>query len=329
MRACLLALLMLLGGVAHGETILRMAAIAPDGSPWTRELKAFAREVETRTNGRVRLKWYWGAIAGDELQALDRIKRDQLDGEAGAQICDRVAPSLRVMRMLGLFQSWDEALYVVSRMRSTLDGELRQSGFVGFVSGMGNDILFTRTPLRTLADLRKTRVWHWSLDEVLGAQLRAIGVSTVPSDVADAMKGYDENRFDAFVSIPLGALAYQWSARTRYFTDLRLAFLPGCLVVANRSFDVLSVEDQKAFRESAAKLMVRFEDLGRTLDKRLVGGLFERQGLRHVAASEMFRSELFAAAEEARTHVPASLVPPALLQKVGGWLADYRAQNHR
>jgi len=328
MRACFLALL-LAGSVARADTVLRMAAIAPDGSPWTRELKAFARELESRTKGRVRLKWYWGAIAGDELQVLDRIKRDQLDGEAGAQFCDRLAPSLRVMRMLGLFQSWDEAQYVEARLHSTLEAEFRQAGFTGFASGMGNDILFTRSPVRSLADLRKIRIWHWSLDDVLGAQLKAMGVSTVPTDVADAMKAYDDNKFDAFVSIPLGALAYQWSARTRYFTDLRLAFLPGCLVVANRGFDMLSVEDQHAFREAAAKLTVRFEDLGRTLDKRLVGGLFERQGLKHVPASELFRSELFAAAEEARAHVPPSLVPPQLMQKVGGWLADYRAQNHR
>jgi TRAP-type C4-dicarboxylate transport system substrate-binding protein len=328
MRACLLALVAVTS-LARAEVTLRMAAIAPDGSPWTRELKAFARELDTRTKGRVHLKWYWGAIAGDELQVLDRIKRDQLDGEAGAQFCDRVAPSLRVMRMLGLFQSWDEALYVVARMRSTLDGEFRQSGFTGFVSGMGNDILFTRAPVRSLADLRKTRLWHWSLDNILDTQLRSLGIPTVPTDVGDAMKAYDDDKVDAFVTIPMAALSYQWSARTRYFTDLRFAFLPGCLVVANRAFDSLSVDDQRAFREVAAKLLVRFEDLGRTLDRKLVGGLFARQGLTPVPASKMFRSELFAAAEEARQHVPPALVPVSLMQKVGGWLADYRAQNHR
>src|SRR6476620_405630 len=123
MRALLL--LLLLAPPARAEVVLRMAAIAPDGSPWTRELKAFAREIESRTRGRVRIKWYWGAIAGDELQVLERIQRDQLDGEAGAQFCDRLAPSLRVMRILGLIQSWDEALHVIARMRRTLDGEFR------------------------------------------------------------------------------------------------------------------------------------------------------------------------------------------------------------
>jgi TRAP-type transport system periplasmic protein len=319
--------LFLLGAPARADVVLRMAAIAPDGSPWTRELKAFAREVESRTHGRVRIKWYFGAIAGDELQVLDRIRRDQLDGEAGAQLCDRLAPSLRVMRVLGLIQTWDEAMYVIGRMRHTLDGELRQNGFTGFVSGMGNDILFTRNAVHNLDELRKTHLWVWSLDAILIAQFNAIGVTTVPTDVGDAMKAYEDGRVDAFISIPLGALAYQWSARTRYFTDLRFSFLPGCLVFSNRSFDPLTLDEQQAIREAAAKLSVRFEDLGRTLDRKLTGGLFQRQGTRSQPASDLFRAQLFAAAEDARTHIPRTLIAPELVQKVSGWLADYRAQH--
>src|SRR6185436_18572099 len=313
MRA-LLWLLVCLAVPARADVVLRMAAIAPDGSPWTRELKAFAREIEARTKGRVRMKWYWGAIAGDELQVLERIQRDQLDGEAGAQLCDRLAPSLRVMRVLGLVQSWDEAMHVIARMRKTLDAEFHQHGFAGFVSGMGNDILFSRRPIHNLDDLRRTRLWVWSLDLMLIEQLRAAGVTTVSTDVGDAMRAYDEGRFDAFISIPLGALAYQWSARTRYFTDLHFSFLPGCVVFANRAFDALQLDEQEAIRESAAKLTVRFEDLGRTLERKLLSGLFQKQGTRPQPANEVFRAQLFTAAEDARQRLPPSLIEGALVQ---------------
>jgi TRAP-type C4-dicarboxylate transport system substrate-binding protein len=326
MRALLL--LLCLAAPAHAEVILRMAAIAPDGSPWTRELKAFSREVESRTKGRVRIKWYWGAIAGDELQVLQRIRRDQLDGQAGAQVCDRLAPSLRVMRVLGLVQSWDEAMYVLGRMRRTVDAELRQHGFAGFVSGMGNDILFSRRAVHDLDELKKTHVWVWSLDDMIIEQLKALGVPTISTEVGDALGAYEDGRVDAFISIPQGALAYQWSARTHYFTDLRFSFLPGCLVFANRAFDALQLDEQQAILESGAKLVVRFEDLGRSLDRKLTAGLFQRQGTHAQPASDLFRAQLFAAAEEARQHIPPSLVSPEWVQKVGGWLADYRAQHH-
>jgi TRAP-type C4-dicarboxylate transport system substrate-binding protein len=323
----ILPLLCALAAPARADVVLRMAAIAPDGASWTRELKAFSREIETRTHGRVRMKWYWGAIAGDELQVLDRIKRDQLDGQAGAQVCDRLAPSLRVTRMLGLFQSWDEALYVIGRLRATVDGELRKHGFFGLVSGMGSDILFTRRPVRSLSDLKTTRLWLWNLDETMNQQLTAAGLHTLALPVEDAMQAYDDGRVDGFVSIPTGALAYQWSARSHYFTDLRFGFLPGCLVIANRAFDALSLDEQQAVRDAGAKLAVRFEDLGRTQERQLVTGLLQKQGVRALPASDSFRAEFFSAAEDARQHIPPSLVPSSLLQKVGGWLADYRAQH--
>src|SRR3954453_10187849 len=78
---------------------LRMAAIAPEGTAWARELHALARDIETHTNGAVSMKWYLGGIAGDELTAVDRVRRGQLDGVGGALFCTRLAPSLWVLRL--------------------------------------------------------------------------------------------------------------------------------------------------------------------------------------------------------------------------------------
>ena len=325
----LLALLLVLAAPARADVVLRMAGIAPDGTSWTRELKAFARAVETGTHGRVRMKWYWGGIAGDELQVFQRIKRDQLDGQAAAQACESIAPSLRIVRMLGLFQSREETTWVLRRLRDTLDEELRKAGFVGFFAGMGTDILFTRKPVHRLADLKKMHLWLWDIDELMRVQLEAIGIHPTVLPIDEALPAYEQGRTDGFFAIPTAALAYQWSARARYFTDLRLGFLSGCLIIANRAFDALSIEDQRVIRDAAAELVARFEELGRSDDNRLLGGLFQKQGLRAVPASPELRAEFFAAAEEARQHIPPLLVSPALLQKVGGWLADFRAQHPR
>src|SRR3970282_1171771 len=66
---------------AAGEAVvLRIATAAPERSGWAREITAFSREVERETQGRVKLKWYWGSVAGDELEVMSRIQRGQLDG---------------------------------------------------------------------------------------------------------------------------------------------------------------------------------------------------------------------------------------------------------
>jgi TRAP-type C4-dicarboxylate transport system substrate-binding protein len=81
---------------------LRMAAVAPEGSEWARELHATSREVATATGGEVQIKWYLGGIAGDELAALARVRRGQLDGMGGASFCVRLAPSLRALQVFEL-----------------------------------------------------------------------------------------------------------------------------------------------------------------------------------------------------------------------------------
>jgi TRAP-type C4-dicarboxylate transport system substrate-binding protein len=327
--SAVLTALALLAGPADAEKIqLRMAGVAPDGASWTRELKAFSREVETHTEGRVTVKWYWGGIAGDELTVLDRIRRGQLDGQAGVQFCDRLAPSLRVMRVLGLFQNYAENSYVLRRLGGVLEKEFRQSGFIGFATGMGNDIIFTREPVRSLADLRRTKLWVWDLDHVLSAQLQKLGVPIVNLPIDQATGAYDGRRTDGFVAIPTATLAFQWSAQAHWFTDLRLAFLSGCLTISNRVYDALDTKDQQAVREAIAKLRIRFEDLVRSQDAALLGGLFAKQGTRPLPPTPTFRAEFLDGAREARSAIPTNLVAPALIEQVQGWLADYRAEHN-
>src|SRR5437879_10097713 len=87
---------------------IRMAAYAPEGTSWAREFHTIDREVQEATRGRVQMHWVLGGIAGDELTALDRVRKGQLDGEAGALFCEKLAPSMRVGRIVGLFQNREE-----------------------------------------------------------------------------------------------------------------------------------------------------------------------------------------------------------------------------
>src|SRR5207253_2207055 len=70
--------------------VIRIATIVPDGTAYAREFRAFARELESVTNGSTKVKIYFGGVAGDELQVFDRIRRGQLDGVvSGGIICER------------------------------------------------------------------------------------------------------------------------------------------------------------------------------------------------------------------------------------------------
>ena len=326
-----LALVCALSSSAVAEPIiLRFATAAPDGTAWARLFRAMGRDIESDSKGALTAKWYFGGIAGSELETLERLKKNQLDGVmSGGPLCMKLSPSMQALRLIGLYQSRAEAAYVLGRLRPTVDREITEAGFhnVG-VAMLGPDVLFTRTPVTSVAELRKTRLWVWDSDPAMLAQFAAIGVPTAGMGVERAASAYEEKRIDGFLSVPTAALAFQWSAATKSLVELRLGYLPGCMVMSERVWDTLDVDERAAVNAGLAKFDARLEDLGRHQDAELLGGLFERQGLKRVTISPAFATEFMALAKSARDALRDKLLSGALIDRISGWLNDYRAEHH-
>ncbi|HUS66217.1 MAG TPA: TRAP transporter substrate-binding protein DctP [Kofleriaceae bacterium] len=325
----LLALGLALSGSARAAepVTLRLASVVPDGTAWARELKAFAREVHQLTDGRVLIKWSLGGIAGDDIEAAARIARGQLDGVgAGAWQCERWAPSIKVTRLPGLFRSREESRHVAGRLRAVLDDEYRKSGFVYLGdSQVGPSMIFTRNPVKTFDELRRVRLWSLDNDETKRRLLSALGLNLASASFARSRPMYDEGQVDGFLAPPSGALAFQWSTQARHLIDLTTDHIYACVVVTARAFDALSLEDQRTIRAGAAKFVARFDDVGATADRELIGGLFERQGVRVIRPDAAFRAAFDAAARAVWD--ADKQIPQALIQQVQGYLASYRAQK--
>jgi TRAP-type C4-dicarboxylate transport system substrate-binding protein len=318
--------LLLLGQLAGAEpTVLRMAAIAPEGTAWAREVKAFARDVEAQSGGALRLKWYLGGIAGDELEAVERVRRGQLDGVGGAIFCQRLAPTLVAARQPGLFASRDEAIYVLGRLKGQLDEEFAKSGFVSLGTGVfGVDVLFSQKPVRSMADLQGKRYWAWSLDPVWQHMLPELGAQLVSSNLEGVGPAWAHGHIDGMFVMPLAALGYQWSTQTPYYSDLEASVLPGCLVVSQKAFDPLPTEQKQILQAAAAKFVFHFNAVTRELDAQLVDGLFEKQGVIKVPATSALRAEYAAATKAARGRLRDKLVPAALATAVDKLIDEYR-----
>jgi TRAP-type C4-dicarboxylate transport system substrate-binding protein len=324
MRALAPAIL-LLSTVAQAEPItLRMASIAPDGTAWAHELRAFAREVETVTLGRVRMKWYFGAMAGDETSVLDRIRRGQLDGEGAGHACDRLAPTLNVMRLVGLLRTRAEERYVLQRLRDDIDAEFAREGFVALGAGsLGIMLLWSRTPVRSMIELRRLRWWVSDQDEYIRGLARSLGLKLVPTTEIDAGRAYDEGQLDGFIAIPSSLLAFQWSSRVRNFTELPMGSINGCLLVSQRALARLDPQDQVELRAAGAKATARLDDIADQQQQLVPSMLVGKQAIERVVPDEPFRAAFYDAAKNGR----ARQIDPALLARVLSLLADYRAEH--
>ena len=147
-----------------------------------------ARELETTTHGDVRMKWYLGGIAGDEATALDRVRRGQLDGVAGALFCGSLSPTLAVTRVAGLVQSRDEALHLLNHLRPRIDEDFKKTASSpSCIGNFGNDIMLPARPRRRFAELRKRP--HVDLERRHGAarQMELMGLNMVPATIDAAL----------------------------------------------------------------------------------------------------------------------------------------------
>jgi TRAP-type transport system periplasmic protein len=314
---------------ASAEThVLRIATAAPDGSAWARELKAVTRDLETASHGELSLKWYFGSIAGTELEVEDRIRRKQLDGIAsGGMLCMRLAPTMRIARIPGLFQSREEVMQVLGRLHTEIEGEMRLRGFVSLGwSGFGFDAVFSRAPVASMADLRNGKFWLWSLDPVWQSFAREMGISFVVSEPNEASAAFRDQALAGMIADPSVALAFQWSTETRYFTPLDASFLPVCVMMSTAAYDELEPEAREQLRAASAKMLARVNIVTEDADRALVNGLFERQGLHRVPVSPEFKRAFIEEAQRARHALGDRLVPVALLDRVDAILAELRGR---
>jgi TRAP-type C4-dicarboxylate transport system substrate-binding protein len=160
----LLMLVMSLSGIA-GAATLKIATVTPEGSQWMKDMRASAKEIKERTEGRVQIKYYGGGVMGNDTKVLGKIRIGALQG--GAFTPSALAnqyPNLNIYGMPLVFDSEEEAAYVRGKLDSKLQAGMEEAGFVsfGFAAG-GFAIIMSNTPVRSLDDLTTSVMHPWRL----------------------------------------------------------------------------------------------------------------------------------------------------------------------
>jgi len=246
----------------------------------------------------------------------------------GASRAQKLAPSLRAARLAGMYESREEVIYVMGRLKPVLDEEFRRSGFANLGEAVfGADVLFSRQPIQSMDQLKTAKLWAWNQDPVWQQLAGEMGFKMVSSTIEEHSPTWRRKSYDAFFTVPSVALAFQWSTEVPYYTDFAATMLPACLVVSNTAMDPLPMELKQILISSSAKFMQRFNKISQSLDESLANGLFEKQGLKRVETPPKLRADFFAAAHAARQRLGAALIAPALLASVERMLAEFRMQR--
>jgi TRAP-type C4-dicarboxylate transport system substrate-binding protein len=233
---------------AHADNVeLRIATLAPSGSPWMEVLDKANAEIKDKTGGRVTLKYFEGGQQGDEKDFVRKIKLGQLDGAAVTSIgLAMIDESIRVLELPMLFESAEEVDYVADKMWPHFQEKFAKKGFVLQDRGEVGWVYFLSTSkVESIGDLKGMKLWMWGDDALVGAMFKKLGLNGVPLGVPEVDASLTSGKINACYGSPVAAVALQWYSKVKFMTSMPMSFAIGATVVSVDSLKKLSADDQK------------------------------------------------------------------------------------
>ena len=222
----LTAALYLLCQPAWAQT-LKIATLAPEGSFWMVEMRAGAREIEARTDGRVKFRFYGGGVQGNDNQVRRKMRIGQLHGAmftSGA--LGEFAVEAEAYALPLTFENMDEVRYVRERMDGKVRRALEENGMVNFgLSGAGVGYMMSNVPVRTLEDMSGQKTWVQEGDKIAYEAFKSLGISPVTMPLTDVLTGLQTELLDSVTVSPVGAVVLQLHTKLRYITNLPLSYV--------------------------------------------------------------------------------------------------------
>lgn len=318
-------LIVLVAATSASAGALKFASLAPEGTSWMKQMRLLADELTAATQGRVTLKLYPGGVAGDERDVLRKIRMGQLHG-AGftGNGLGEILPAVRVFDTPFLFESISEYDSVLVTVTDTLQALFREKGYelAGWAS-VGWVHLFSKNPIATVDDLKRSRAWVWETDPLASALFAKIGVSPIPLALPQVLTSLQTGVVDAAYISPSAAVSLQWFTRVKHMTDLPLTHSTGAVVLSDGFLSKLSSEDRASTLRLFRRHMETLEPIIREEERRSLEVL-AAEGIIPVAVAPEDAAAFSAVGAELRRDLADKLYPAWLLAMVENLLAELR-----
>lgn len=328
----LIALFLGFGGFTATAAVaaeLKIATLSPDGSFWMTEMREGAREIEQKTQQRVRFKFYPGGVMGNDDAVLRKMRLGQLHGAAFTNgSLNDFYPDNQVYNLVLKFRSYEEADFVRRQMDPLIVAGFEKAGFTTLgLSEIGFAYIMSTQPVRNAADMRKLKAWVPDNNNVALQTIKAFNITPIPLPLRDVLVGLKTGLIDTVAASPTGAIALQWHTQVKYLTDLPLLFIYGVLVVDGRAFDKIDAADQQIVREVMQRVTREVDQRARQ-DNLAALEAMRKRGIEFITPSEDAIAGLREVIANAnRNLITSGKMSAQIVETLDAHLARFRAQG--
>ncbi|MBN1356084.1 TRAP transporter substrate-binding protein DctP [bacterium] len=314
--------------VSTNDITLKIATIAPDGSPWIKEFQKMAEEVRDLTGGQVKFKIYPGGILGDDDVVIRKIRVGQLDGAmlTGGGLSS-IYDGFRAFALPRMFFDIVEVDHALQKLRPDLATEFRKAGYepLGF-AGIGFTYMFTRQPMPNASALKKAKAWLLENDPVMKAIYQVAGVTPVSVGIGDVMTALQTGLLDCVFNTPSGVLALQWFTKVNIMTDIPLTYSIGGFLVSSKSWNKIPEGNQRIVQERVSTHLEQITANGRKEDERALS-IISQRGVEIQKPTPELRMDFERISKSVRLSLVGPYVPPESFNRLQDILAVFRTDQ--
>lgn len=313
---------------AAKTVVIKLATLAPEGSSWIETFNSIDAEIQQKTNGQVRCKFYAGGVLGDEKDMLRKMHIGQIHAAALTSAgLSAIFSEMDVFQIPFLFETHDEVDFVLTEMDAFFRNGFDKKNYVllgwseaGFVR------LMSTKPIATIADLRKVKVWTWEDAPMTKAIFDEANVSAIPLSVPDVLVGLQTGLVDVVYAPPTGAISLQWFTKTQYMTDVNLLYLIGAVVIKKNVFNKISPAHQKILIEVWHRQMSQLKQKIRKENQEAIQ-VMVKQGIKIISPSPDQVAEYKKVSAKAMQRLEGETFSKKIRDEVSAKLKAYRKNN--
>ncbi|MBI1908882.1 MAG: TRAP transporter substrate-binding protein DctP [Deltaproteobacteria bacterium] len=278
---------------AAGPVEIKFANLAPEGSAWANVMTEMDKEVQAASGGRLKFKFYWGGVMGDEPDMIRKLRINQIQagGFTGLGL-GTIVPAIRLLELPAAFTDTTALDQAKEKFLPQFKEEFQKKGFVflGYAD-VGPINIFANKPIRSMADMKGAKFWMWEGDPLAQSAFKALQVAPIPLPVPDVLTSLQTNMIDAVYGPPLGVTALQWHTRVKYVMDFRFNYAMGGFIIDKKFYDSLPPDLKKILTETSQKYCLKLVERTRSDNDKALAAL-KAAGIQVVTVAEKDKTEM-------------------------------------
>ena len=247
--------------VRAADFVMKFGISQPKGSDRAASMEFFEKELEKRSNGRIDVENYFGAVLGNEREMMDMVATGALQGTRGGMFTD-ANPKFVIFMMPFLVNGWEQATRLVqSDWAMEIAKDSQKNGYhipaIGVSNGFrawSNNI----RPIKSAEDFKGLRI-RVPQQEVYQLSMKAFGANPIAMAYSDVYQSLQMNVIDGQDNAPSNIWDYKIYEQQKYVTISNYATGPDPFMVNQAWFKTLP-PDLQALHDEVAREAMRYLD---------------------------------------------------------------------